>query len=82
MAESERKKQIEQTFSRINKLIDEAYIRDQEKKAFQKIEQKEKEAQILASMEYDQKRRLETIRNLERSQEIAREKLNDPLSFI
>jgi predicted glutamine amidotransferase len=82
MAETERKNQIEQTFSRINKLIDEAYIRDQEKKAFQKIEQKEKEAQILASMEYDQKRRLEAIRNLERSQEIAREKLNDPLSFI
>ena len=82
MAESERKFQIEETFGRINKLIDEAYIRDQEKKAFQKIEKQEKDAQMLASMEYDQRRRLDAMKNMDKSQEIAREKLSDPLSFI
>lgn len=82
MAESERKFQIEETFGRINKLIDEAYIRDQEKKTFQKIEKQEKDAQMLASMEYDQRRRLDAMKNMDKSQEIAREKLSDPLSFI
>lgn len=83
MAEEERKIQIEETFSRINKLIDEAYIRDQEKKAFQKIEKQEKEAQIVAAMEYDQRRRLDKIKNMEKTHDdTAREKLSDPLSFI
>ncbi len=82
MAESERKFQIEETFGRINRLIDEAYIRDQEKKAFQKIEKQEKDAQMVASIEYDQRRMLDKIKNMEKSQELAREKLTDPLSFI
>ncbi len=82
MAEEERKIQIEETFGRINKLIDEAYIRDQERKAFQKIEKQEKDAQILAAMEYDQRRRLDKIKNIEKMHDAAREKLSDPLSFI
>lgn len=79
---SKRNIQIEETFARINRLIDEASIRDSEKRAFQKIEKHERDAQMIASLESDQKSRSDIVEEVKKIQEQAREKLDHPLSFI
>lgn len=81
-AEDERKRQIQETFARINAMIDDAYQKEQVRKQQESIEQAKKDADMNAAIEYDQKRKLEAIRKKEQEQELAREKLLDPLSFL
>ncbi len=81
-AEDERKRQIQETFVRINAMIDDAYQKEQARKQQESIEQAKKDADMVAAIEYDQKRKLEAIRKKEQEQELAREKIADPLSFL
>jgi thioredoxin reductase len=81
-AEDERKRQIQETFTRINQMIDDAYLKEQENKHIRAEEQSKKDADMIAAMEYDQKRKIASIRQKEQAMQIAREKLLDPLAFI
>ena len=81
-AENERRQQIQETFTKINQMIDDAYIRNQVKKEQEKEQQLEKDANMIAAIEYDQKRKIADIRKKEQETQIAREKLLDPLAFI
>lgn len=81
-AENDRKQQIQETFARINQLIDDAYLKEQQKKQNEIKEKQEKDANMIAAMEYDQKRKIAQIRQKEQEIQIAREKLLDPLAFI
>ncbi len=81
-AENERKEQIQATFAKINQLIDDAYIKEQIKKQNEAREKSENDANMIAAMEYDQKRAIANIRQKEKEMQIAREKLLDPLAFI
>ncbi len=81
-AEDERKRQIQETFTRINQMIDDAYLKEQENKLIRAEEKSRKDADMIAAMEYDQKRKIASIRQKEQAMQIAREKLLDPLAFI
>lgn len=80
--ESEKKVLIASTFAHINKLIDEAYFREQEEKEAKKHAEKKREEDLLASMQYNQERRMEMIKNLSEKEAKARKTLDDPLSYI
>lgn len=82
IAENERKKQIQETFTRINQIIDNGYLREQEKIKIEKIKKIQSDNDAIAVMDYDQKRKIATIRQKEKESQIAREKLLDPLAFI
>ncbi len=82
IAENERKKQIQETFTRINQIIDNGYLREQEKIKLEKIKKIQSDNDAIAVMDYDQKRKIATIRQKEKESQIAREKLLDPLAFI
>ena len=81
-AREERNRQIQETFSKINQMIDEAYLREQEKKEQEAQEKSIRDANLIAAIEYDQKRKIAEIRKKEQEMQIAREKLLDPLAFI
>ncbi len=81
-AREERNKQIQETFTKINQMIDEAYLREQEKKEQEAQEKSIRDANLIAAIEYDQKRKIAEIRKKEQEIQIAREKLLDPLAFI
>lgn len=80
--ESEKKLLIATTFEHINKLIDEAYVREQERKLSKKAEAKQREEDMIASMQYNQEKRLQMIKNLSEKEAKARKTLDDPLSYI
>ena len=82
LAEEEKRKQIQETFEKINSLIDEAYLRDQERKKFEAETRAQQDADTIAATDYDNQRNRERIIALEREQEESRAKLLDPLSFI
>jgi len=63
-------------------MIDEAYLREQEKKEQEAQEKSIRDANLIAAIEYDQKRKIAEIRKKEQEMQIAREKLLDPLAFI
>lgn len=63
-------------------MIDEAYLREQEKKEQEAQEKSIRDANLIAAIEYDQKRKIAEIRKKEQEIQIAREKLLDPLAFI
>lgn len=63
-------------------MIDDAYLKEQEKKKQEAQEKSRKDADMIAAMEYDQKRKIADIRKKEQEMQIAREKLLDPLAFI
>lgn len=81
-AQEERNRQIQETFTKINQMIDDAYLKEQEKKKQEAQEKSRKDADMIAAMEYDQKRKIADIRKKEQEMQIAREKLLDPLAFI
>lgn len=81
-AESERKEYIQSTFERINHMIDEAYLRDQEEKAQAEKQKLQQQQEMISAMDYDQKRRLDMIARMNQEQQEAREKLLDPLQFL
>lgn len=81
-AENERNKQIQETFTRINQLIDDAYLKEQDRRKQESLEKSQKDADMIAAMEYDQRRKMATIKQKEQESQIAREKLLDPLAFI
>lgn len=80
--EEEKKLLITSTFQHINTLIDEAYIREQERKKLNTLEAKEREKEMLAMMKYNQEKRLKMIKNLSAKETKARDVLDDPLSYI
>lgn len=80
--ETEKKMLITTTFQHINKLIDEAYIREQESKEKKKRESKKREADILASMQYEQERRMKLLKHLTEQEQKDRNTLDNPLSYI
>ena len=82
LAEEEKKRQIQATFEKINSLIDEAYLRDQERKKLEAETRAQQDADTIAATDYDNQRNRERIIALEREQEESRAKLLDPLSFI
>lgn len=82
IAEEERKKQIQETLRRINQIIDNGYLREQEKIKLEKLKKIQSDNDAIAIMDYDQKRKMADIRQRERNSQIAREKLLDPLAFI
>ena len=82
LAEEEKRKQIQSTFEKINSLIDEAYLRDQERKKHEAEARAQQDADTIAASDYDNQRNRERIIALEREQEESRAKLLDPLSFI
>lgn len=63
-------------------MIDNAYLKDQQRKQQESQEKAKKDADMIAAMEYDQKRKIASIRQKEQEMQIAREKLLDPLAFI
>lgn len=63
-------------------MIDDAYLKDQQRKQQEAQEKAKKDADMIAAMEYDQKRKIASIRQKEQEMQIAREKLLDPLAFI
>jgi len=63
-------------------MIDEVYLREQEKKEQEAQEKSIRDANLIAAIEYDQKRKIAEIRKKEQEIQIAREKLLDPLAFI
>jgi len=63
-------------------MIDEAYLREQEKKEQEAQKKSIRDANLIAAIEYDQKRKIAEIRKKEQEIQIAREKLLDPLAFI
>lgn len=63
-------------------MIDDAYLKDQQRKQQEAEEKSRKDADMIAAMEYDQKRKIASIRQKEQEMQIAREKLLDPLAFI
>ena len=81
-AEWERTREIQEAFSRINQLIDDAYLRDQEAQRLAQADSIKKQNEMIIAMDYDQRRRLRLIREEERSHELARERLANPLDFI
>lgn len=82
LAEAEKRRQIELTFQKINHLIDEAYLRDQERKRQEAEKAKQIESDRLAAANYDTTRAREQLIAQEREREESRAKLLDPLSFI
>ncbi len=82
IAEDERKRQILETFKRINQIIDNAYLREQEKMKLEKLKKIQNDSDAIAIMDYDQKRKMAAIREKEKESMIAKEKLVDPLIFI
>lgn len=81
-ADAERKRTIEETFQSINAMIDEAYIRDQQEKEKKIQENAQKEADIRAAHEYDQRRREAELEKIRTEQDEARKRLADPLAFL
>ena len=63
-------------------MIDEAYLREQEKKEQEAQEKSIRDANLIAAIEYDQKRKIAESRNKEQVIQIARDKLLDPIAFI
>lgn len=82
LAEAEKKRLIQETFEKINHLIDEAYLRDQERKQRVEAERQQAESDRLAAVDYDTARAREQLISQEREREETRAKLLDPLSFI
>ena len=80
--EEEKKLLITSTFQHINTLIDEAYIREQERKKLNQLEAKEREKAMLSMMKFDQEKRLKMIKNLSEKEIKARNTLDNPLSYI
>ena len=80
--EDEKKLLITNTFQHINKLIDEAYLRENERKSKRAEAEKLRNQDILASMQYEQERRLEMMKKLSEKEAKARATLDDPLSYI
>lgn len=81
-AEAERKKSIKHAFDRINTLIDDAYLRDQEAKKQQALAQAQRQEEYQSSLKYDQMRRNQELEKMRNDQIEARQKLADPLAFI
>ncbi|NRH21013.1 hypothetical protein HOO68_03135 [Candidatus Gracilibacteria bacterium] len=81
-AQAERNRQIQETFTKINQMIDDAYLKDQQRKQQEAEEKSKKDTDMIAAMEYDQKRKIANIRQKEQEMQVAREKLLDPLAFI
>lgn len=63
-------------------MIDDAYLKDQQRKQQEAEEKSKKDTDMIAAMEYDQKRKIANIRQKEQEMQVAREKLLDPLAFI
>ncbi|MBP9812588.1 hypothetical protein KBC86_04345 [Candidatus Gracilibacteria bacterium] len=80
--EVEKKVLIASTFQHINTLIDEAYMREQERKKLNQLEAKEREKEMLAMMKYNQDKRLKMIKNLSEKEQKARTILDDPLTYL
>ncbi|GAB0174727.1 MAG: hypothetical protein HHAS10_06060 [Candidatus Altimarinota bacterium] len=80
--EEEKQLLIASTFQNINKLIDEAYIRDQEMRKIKALEAKQRENEMLAMMQYNQEKRLRMIKNLSEKESEARSILEDPLTYL
>ncbi len=80
--ESEKKVLIASTFEHINKLIDDAYIREEERKTIKKMKSKQHEQDLIATMQYEQDKRLQMIKKLTEKEAKARKVLDDPLSYI
>jgi hypothetical protein len=80
--EVEKKVLIASTFQHINTLIDEAYMREQERKKLNQLEAKQREKEMLAMMKYNQDKRLKMIKNLSEKEQKARTILDDPLTYL
>ncbi len=80
--EAEKKVLIASTFQHINTLIDEAYMREQERKKLSQLEAKQREKEMLAMMKYNQDKRLKMIKNLSEKEQKARTILDDPLTYL
>jgi hypothetical protein len=82
LAEAEKRRLIEETFQKINHLIDEAYLLDQEQKKLQAEKMAQEMLDKQAAISYDTARAREQLIAQEREREESRAKLLDPLSFI
>jgi hypothetical protein len=80
--EVEKKVLIASTFQHINTLIDEAYMREQERKKLSQLEAKQREKEMLSMMKYNQDKRLKMIKNLSEKEQKARSILDDPLTYL
>lgn len=80
--EEEKRALITATFQNINQIIDEAYIRDQERKNQKLLEAKQRENEMLAMMQYNQEKRLRMIKNLNEKESEARNIIEDPLTYL
>lgn len=82
LADAERNRLIQETFQKINTLIDEAYLRDQSNKTKRKLQEEEARKNQESANIYDHERQRKNIIEEQRSRELERAEQMDPLAFL
>ncbi len=80
--ETERQELVHQTFERIVHEIDDVYLRHQEEEEHILEESKQKQADMMAALQYDAERRQQKVLQVRQIEIEERQALYDPLSMM